>query len=180
MGKVTDATTYSSTPRKKGRKNDIELDTLTQNSINGIRISDEDIKVAFEFLDVKGTGKVTCENLKERFEVLTKKMTKKEIRTILGGKDSITIQSIKDVLKDNKLSIDPYTEAFSILDPTGKGFISEERLKKIFGNLGFGDLSEEEIQLLIATGDADKDGKIGLSDFVLLGTSTTNVSNEEV
>lgn len=146
----------------------------------GILITDEEIKAAFDFFDVKGTGKITGFQLKDRFEALTKKITKKEISSILDGKDYVTMQEIKELVKDNQLSIDAYKEAFSVLDPTGKGYISEERLKKMFYNLGYGELSEEELQLLISTGDQDKDGQIGLSDFTLLGTSPIQPSiNEE-
>lgn len=161
-----------SSRRNNHRNSGIQSDETNKNSKMGILIPDEDIKAAFDFFDVKGSGKITGSNLKERFEALTKKITKKEIKTILDGKDFITIQEIKEILKNNELEIDPYEEAFSILDPTGKGFISEERLRKMFYNLGYGDLSEEELQLLITTGDADKDGRIGLSDFTLLGTSS--------
>jgi Ca2+-binding EF-hand superfamily protein len=159
-------------PRNKQHDIIAESKKTVKSSKGRARISEEDIEVAFKFFDVKGSGKITCTNLRERFEALTKKITKKELKSILDGKDSITMQEMKDVLKESgDLSIDPYVEAFSILDPTGKGFISEDRLKKIFANLGYGNLSDEELQLLITTGDADKDGQIGLSDFGLLGTS---------
>ena len=163
------------TRRKSSTNQNNECDYLTdlvdRNSNGGILISDDEIKAAFDFFDIKGSGKVTVSNLKERLEALTKKVTKIEIRSILDGKDYITLQDIKDIVKDNDVSIDPFKEAFAILDPTGKGFISEERLKKIFSNLGYGELTEEELQLLISTGDADKDGQIGLSDFMALGIS---------
>ncbi len=156
----------------KGRNNSIiESNAVSRNPKGGILLSDEDITAAFNFFDVNGNGKIGAANLKERFEALTKKTTKKEIKIMLDGRESITMQEIKDLLKDNELSIDPFTEAFDILDPTGNGFISEERLKKIFTNLGYGDLSDDELQLLISTGDADGDGKIGLSDFIMLGLS---------
>ena len=141
------------------------------NRKGGVLFKDEDLVTAFNFFDVKGNGKISGADLKERFEALTKKTSKKEIKIMLDGKESITLQEIRDLLKDNELTMDPYTEAFAILDPTGNA-VSEERLKKIFSNLGYGDLSDEELQLLIRTGDADGDGKIGLSDFKLLGTSS--------
>lgn len=171
------STAIPSSRQSNRRNTEIQSDETNQNSKVGVLIPDEDIKAAFEFFDAKGTGKITSSNLKERFEALTKKITKKEIKTILDGKDFITMQEIKDVLKNNELEIDPYEEAFSVLDPTGKGFISEERLRKMFYNLGYGDLSEEELQLLITTGDADKDGRIGLSDFTSLGISSDQSAN---
>ena len=149
--------------RNKGQSKSL-VDSITRNSKGGILVSDEVLKAAFDFFDVKGSGKITAHDIRDKMQALTKKMTKKEIKTILDTKESITMQEIKEIVKDNELSIDPYMEAFSVLDPTGKGFISEERLKKIFLNLGFGDLSEEELQLLISTGDSDK----GKGKFCLL------------
>ncbi len=150
MSKVSSKTTVSN-----GSQSSL-VDSIPRNSKGGIFISDEDMKAAFDFFDAKGTGKISCVDLRERMQSFTKKMTKKEIKTFFGSKEFITLQEIKDIVKDNELSIDPYTEAFSILDPTSEGFIPEERLKKIFMNLGFGDLNEEELQLLISTGDADE------------------------
>lgn len=153
MSKLTEK--KSTTSRNKSQSKSL-VDSVTRNSKGGILVSDEDLKAAFDFFDVKGSGKITGHDIRDKMQALTKKLTKKEIKTILDTKESITMQEIKEIVKDNELSIDPYTEAFSVLDPTGKGFISEERLKKIFLNLGYGDLSEEELQLLISTGDADK------------------------
>ena len=107
MNKAKD-TVLPSSRRNNRRDSEIQSEETNQNSKMGILISDEDIKAAFDFFDVKGTGKITSSNLKERFEALTKKITKKEIKTILDGKDFITMQEIKDVLRDNELEIDPY------------------------------------------------------------------------
>ena len=98
-------------------------------------------------------------------------MTKKEIRSIFDGNDIITVQEVKELLADCDVSIDPVQEVFKMLDPTGLNYIAEERLKKIFSNLGYGDLTDEELRLLIQTGDNDGDGKIGLEDFRLLSSS---------
>ncbi len=166
MSKVTER---SSSISRNDRSQPLPV-SMKQNSKGGIYLSDEDVKAAFDFFDVKESGKITGNDLRERMQTLTRKLSNKEIKTILGTKESITLQEIKDIVSDNELSTDPYAEAFSILDPTGKGFISEERLKKIFLNLGFGELTEEELQLLVSTGDADK-GK-SLSSGVRMQTKT--------
>mmetsp|Transcript_102486 Transcript_102486/g.293418 ORF Transcript_102486/g.293418 Transcript_102486/m.293418 type:complete len:103 (-) Transcript_102486:107-415(-) len=35
----------------------------------------------------------------------------------------------------------------------------------MFQNLGFGEVTDEDLQILVETGDVDQDGKISLSDF---------------
>lgn len=38
-------------------------------------------------------------------------------------------------------------------------------LKSIFSNLGFGQLSDEDLMVLIEAADGDGDGKVSLTDF---------------
>lgn len=38
-------------------------------------------------------------------------------------------------------------------------------LKDIFQSLGFGEITDEDVGILVETGDVDKDGKISLTDF---------------
>ena len=40
-----------------------------------------------------------------------------------------------------------------------------EVLRSIFSNLGFGEVTPEDVTVLIETADVDGDGKISLSDF---------------
>ena len=144
-----------------------------QHSNSSVQLSDEDIALAFNFFNGNESSvKISAKQVQEKVESLNKKMTKKEIRLIFDGKDVITRQEVKEILADNDLSIDPVQEVFKMLDPTGSNYIAAERLKKIFNNLGYGDLTDEELQLLIQTGDSDGDGKIGLEDFRLLSNCT--------
>ena len=146
-----------------GRGAVIQINTVPRNSKGGVEVKDEDIEMAFEFFG-HDSGTITAQALKSAFLALNKTLTKKELKTIFDGKDSITIQEVKDLLKENTIVMDPIIEAFNILDPTNNGFIGEERLKKIFSNLGYGELTEEELVLLVETGGG-RDGKLGLEDF---------------
>ena len=38
-------------------------------------------------------------------------------------------------------------------------------LRRIFQDLGYGDISPEDLEVLVETADADGDGKISLEDF---------------
>ena len=56
-------------------------------------------------------------------------------------------------------------EAFKVYDPEGTGFVDTTVLKAIFENLGFGEISEDDLAVLTETGDVDGDGRISLMDF---------------
>ena len=62
-------------------------------------------------------------------------------------------------------NFDPVAEAFKVYDPEGTGFIDTSVLKAIFENLGFGEISEDDLAVLTETGDVDGDGRISLMDF---------------
>ena len=62
---------------------------------------------------------------------------------------------------DNEVqNFDPVAEAFKVYDPNSTGFVDAEILRSIFQNLGFGDISDEDLSILVETGDKDKDGRI--------------------
>ena len=56
-------------------------------------------------------------------------------------------------------------EAFKVYDPQGTGFVDHETLRSIFENLGYGEITDEDLAVLVETADADGDGKISLDDF---------------
>lgn len=50
-------------------------------------------------------------------------------------------------------------------DPSDTGFMDTEILRSIFSNLGFGQLSDEDLTVLVEAADGDGDGKVSLGDF---------------
>lgn len=50
-------------------------------------------------------------------------------------------------------------------DPSDTGFMDTEILRSIFSNLGFGQLSDEDLTVLTEAADGDGDGKVSLADF---------------
>ena len=127
-------------------------------------MKEEDIAAAFEFFGHKNR-KLNKTNVIETFNKLCKNVSKKDIHTIFGDKDEVTFQDVKELLENNTVVMDPVIAAFRILDPTNCGYITEDRLKKIFANLGYCELDDEELKVLIQKGDSDGDGKINLEDF---------------
>jgi len=153
-----------SAPKSIGRK---AANDTKNTEDHGVEVKDEDIELAFEFFGQKD-GNITPSSLRSVFLALNKKLTTKELKTIFDGKNSMSIQEVKFFLKDYTIEMDPVVEAFSILDPTHSGFLSDERLNKIFSNLGYGDLTEEELAALVQTVDSDGDGRLGFDDFRML------------
>jgi hypothetical protein len=45
------------------------------------------------------------------------------------------------------------------------GFIDLEVFREILANLGFGDITEQDVQTLVEAADADGDGRVSLADF---------------
>merc|ERR1711988_1291071 len=62
-------------------------------------------------------------------------------------------------------NFDPVAEAFKVYDPEGSGYVDTEVLRVIFESLGFGEITDDDLAILVETGDVDGDGKISLSDF---------------
>ncbi|GMI06240.1 hypothetical protein TrRE_jg11014 [Triparma retinervis] len=69
------------------------------------------------------------------------------------------------VPKNSKGGVLVSQEAFKVYDPHSTGFVDSEILRSIFENLGFGEISDEDLGILVETGDKDKDGRISLQDF---------------
>jgi len=62
-------------------------------------------------------------------------------------------------------NLHPGAAAFKGYDPEGTGFVDVETLRGIFQNLGFGDITDDDLNILIETGDVDNDGRISCDDF---------------
>lgn len=60
---------------------------------------------------------------------------------------------------------DPVKEAFKVYDPHGTGALDVQKLGGIMTRIGFGELSDDELAMLVKSADYDQDGKINLSDF---------------
>lgn len=122
---------------------------IKKNAVGGILVTPEEIKSAFDFLDVDKSGKVSIVNLKSRLQVFYPDLTAKELRFLMNDKKDIAIDDLMEILHDNDVSnFDPVAEAFKAYDNTGCGQITSDRLKDVFNNFGFGELSDEELELL--------------------------------
>merc|ERR1712118_2015 len=124
-----------------------------RNEKGGILITEDELKIAWDFFDTKGTGKLTASDVKRRLSTFYKNVSTKEIKFLLNNQPEISFEELFALLKDNQLTaFDPVKEAFKVYDPNDTGFVDMSVVREFFQNLGYG----------------DKDGRIGLEDFRMM------------
>ncbi|KAH8053672.1 hypothetical protein JL720_14630 [Aureococcus anophagefferens] len=139
-------------------------DLVPRNSKGGVLVTEEELKAAFDFFDVDSSGKITLGNLRKRLGVFYKNMPAKEYRFLMNNKSEMTLEDLKELLLENEVkNFDPVAEAFKVYDRTARA--SPTVLRSIFENLGFGEITDDDLTILTETGDVDGDGKISLMDF---------------
>ncbi len=75
----------------------------------------------------------------------------KEYKFLMNGETELTYDDLYDLLKNNEVSnFDPVAEAFAVYDPLGTGFADNNVLKDVFKNLGFGELSDADVKVLVS------------------------------
>ncbi|KAK1943013.1 Calmodulin-like protein 3 [Phytophthora citrophthora] len=132
----------------------------------GVLVTPEQIRLAFQFLDVEKKGRVTLDNLRSRLGIFYDNMSLKDVRLLVSEEGELTEEYLHALLLSNEVkNFDPVAEAFKAYDPEETGFISREMLRYVFERLGYGALTEEDLDVLISCADADRDGRINLADF---------------
>lgn len=70
----------------------------------------------------------------------------------MNNENDITVEELKQLLIDNEIKdYDPVAEAFRAYDPDGTGFIDPVVLRNVFENLGFGKLTDDDMNILVST-----------------------------
>ncbi len=67
---------------------------LPRNDKGGILISDEELKIAWDFFDPKGEGKLTAQDIKKRLSAFYKNVSVKEIRYLLNNQPEIKFDEL--------------------------------------------------------------------------------------
>lgn len=121
---------------------------------------------AFDFFDSKSKGRITLPDLRSRLTVFYKSLQPREFKFLMNNQPELSFEALYAMLAENELTnFDPVAEAFKVYDPMETGFVNMEVLVDIFSHLGFGTLTEDDVRVLLETGDVDKDGRISLDDF---------------
>jgi Ca2+-binding EF-hand superfamily protein len=139
---------------------------VPKNEHGGVLVSEDELKAAFDFFDTNGSGKITLQNLKSRLGAFYKNMPIKEYKFLMNNQSELSLQDLKDLLMNNEVTnFDPVAEAFKAYDPENTGFVDQDVLRNVFENLGFGQITDDDMKILLETGDVDQDGRISLEDF---------------
>jgi Ca2+-binding EF-hand superfamily protein len=139
---------------------------MSASAAPGISIDEAELKAAFEFFDVSGTGKITLADLKNRLGAFYKNVPLREYKFLMNNQSELTLDDLRALLENNEIkNFDPVAEAFKVYDPQETGYVDTIVLRGIFEKLGFGTITEEDVKILVETADVDKDGKISLEDF---------------
>ncbi len=67
---------------------------LGRNEKGGIAISEEELKIAWDWFDSKSTGKLTAHDIKKRLSAFYKNVSVKEIRYLLNNQPEITFDEL--------------------------------------------------------------------------------------
>lgn len=136
-----------------------------KNAKGGVLVTPEDIQTAFHLLDLDKSG-LSLPVLKKRLSVLFPDFTSKDYKFLMNNKKEITMDDLTELLIDNEITnFDPVAEAFKVFDPANEGSVDGEKLRQAFIAYGFGDLTNEEYEILLKAADGDCDGIISLDDF---------------
>ncbi|KAJ0403701.1 hypothetical protein ATCC90586_007512 [Pythium insidiosum] len=139
---------------------------VQQNEFGGVLVTPEQIKAAFEFLDVDKKNRVTADNLRARLSIFYDQLGTRDLKLLLNDQTELTEDYLNTLLLTNEVKqFDPVAEAFKAYDPEETGVISRDMLRYVFERLGFGALTDEDVDILVACADHDGDGQINLDDF---------------
>mmetsp|Transcript_24736 Transcript_24736/g.70592 ORF Transcript_24736/g.70592 Transcript_24736/m.70592 type:complete len:183 (-) Transcript_24736:186-734(-) len=142
---------------------------LPRNDKGGLLITEDELRIAWDFFDTAGKNKLTSGDIKKRLQTFYKDISTKEVKFLLNNQPEITFEELYALLRDNQLTnFDPVKEAFKVYDPHNTGFVDMDKVKVFFKDLGYGDISDEDAKIILETADSDKDGRINLDDFRMM------------
>lgn len=125
-----------------------------RNAAGGLHVSRSDIEAAINFLDVQGKGKVTMDDLKSRLPAFYGDLPLKEYQLLMGDEEALGAKELYELLRDNTIAdFDPVAEAFKVYDPHGTGYVDLAVLRRVFQQLGFKNMSEDDVQVLLDSSD---------------------------
>ena len=82
-----------------------------------LKPTQEEIKLAFSFLDIDKSGQVSLANLKKRLGIFFPDMTAKEYKFLMNNRKELTIEDLTEFLSENEIGdadFDPIAEAFKV------------------------------------------------------------------
>ncbi|KAK7505854.1 hypothetical protein BaRGS_00003125 [Batillaria attramentaria] len=115
-----------------------------------------ELRQAFRLFDKDGDGSITTDELGTVMRNLGQFPSLDELNTMLKE---------IDIDGDGTFSFEEFVQAFRVFDKSGCGYITPSDLRAVLQNIGE-DLTEEEIDEMIAEVDIDGDGRIDFEEFI--------------
>ena len=146
-----------------------------EEEVDKVVFTDEQIaelKQAFALFDMDGSGEVSTDELGTVLETLGQKVTQEELVQIIAevdqdGGGSVDFDEFVDLMSsrmsENNEEYD-IIDVFKVFDQDGSGYITAAELRHVMMNLDE-ELTDKEIDNLIAEADVDGDGQIGYDEF---------------
>eukprot|EP00762_Andalucia_godoyi_P007538 ANDGO_00758.mRNA.1 Calmodulin len=132
---------------------------------HAVSIDFDEVKAAFDFLDASGKGVLKAKDLKLKLSAFYPNLTNKDYKFLIPEPD-FTVDKLYALLENNDLgTFDPIKDAFRVYDPSDSGYLDENALRSVLERLGYGEITSEDMAVLIRTADVDGDGKVSLEDF---------------
>ncbi|KAJ2449340.1 hypothetical protein EV183_004949 [Coemansia sp. RSA 2336] len=154
-----------------------EFVTMMTRHRNSAKITDEQLQAAFARVDVKNQGAIDGKQLYDCLKLLHVNLTKEGTRLV---EQTIRLCENKIDLKNLRMLVvqlpseeeeDDLVMSFKMFDKNGDGSISREELKEVMKSLGE-DLSEKEIDDMLAEADVNNDNVISFEEFRAMMSQT--------
>lgn len=138
----------------------------TENFTKGpIRVDADELNAAFAFFDTAGKGRLTPKDLYQKLSAFYPGVSAKEVKALIT-EPVFTKEVLRKLMEGNQLAgFDPVRHSFAAFDPDNTGFVDPATLRAIFERLGYGEITDDDMAILVETADVDGDGRISLEDF---------------
>ena len=132
-----------------------------------------ELKEAFELFDTDGSGAVDCSELHTAMKALGFEPKKEEIDKMVRemDKDGDATVDLEEFfimmaeMMNKKDGKDELLKGFKLFDDDGTGKISFANFKRVAKELGE-NMTDKELEEIIAEADTDKDGEINQDEFL--------------
>lgn len=140
---------------------------LKLNEKGGVLITRDEIENALRHLaSDKKNGRISLVQLKKKLGAFFPEINAKDFKFLFHNRKDISVSDLTEMLLVNELTqFDPMVEAYKAYDPRGTGSISKESIERAFAGLGFPQLSDADLDVLLSVADTDNDGKVSFEDF---------------
>jgi len=139
----------------------------------------EELRMAFEVLDIDGSGAIDANELRVAMQALGFEPDKEEIKRMIKDADKngdgvIQFEEFEEMMTakmGEKSSREEIEEAFGLFDHDRSGVITFAKLKRVAEELSE-QLSDDDLREMITIADTDNSGGVGFEQFYQIMTQT--------